>query len=143
MKSLKKKADLRRKLFNLALKYQRQSHSPYSKCSLGAAVLMSNGKLYGGCNIENASFGATVCAERVAIWKGLSENKKNQIKEILVLSPGSDAWPPCGICRQVLAEFSTPKAIIYSANAKGIQKEWTLDVLLPEAFENSFLKKKS
>lgn len=121
-------------LLHYAQKYLPRAYSPYSKFQVAAAVELDNGQVFGGCNIENASYGGTVCAERVAIWKGLSEHPGHKIKAILVLTDQEIPWPPCGFCRQVIAEFATPETLIYVANPKGVQKTWKISELLPEAF---------
>jgi cytidine deaminase len=116
------------------------SHSPYSQKKIGACVLLSNGKSYSGCNIENASYGGTVCAERVAIWKAFSENKGEHVTEIYVASDEATPWPPCGFCRQVLAEFSKPETLVHLVNLTGIEKTFQFQELLPEAFKPEHLK---
>ena len=127
------------KLHEAAVAVRLFSHSPYSKHKIGAAVLLTNGKIYSGTNIENASYGGTVCAERVAIWKAVSENKNTKISEICVVSDSATPWPPCGFCRQVLAEFAGPDAIIHVGNLEKINKSFKLKDLLPEAFGPAFL----
>ena len=122
-------------LNTMALEVLKYSHSPYSQKRIGAAVLLSNGKSYSGTNIENASYGGTVCAERVAIWKAYSENlAENKLTEIVVSSESENPWPPCGFCRQVMAEFGTPDTKITLINPAGATKSFTLAELLPEAF---------
>jgi cytidine deaminase len=128
---------MKNKLFELALEARNKSYSPYSHAHVGAAVLLENGHTFTGTNIENASYGATVCAERVAIWKAVSETGSAIIKEITVVT--KDGWPPCGLCRQVLAEFGEPTTLIHVADLKGVQKTWTLKELLPEAFTSTHL----
>jgi cytidine deaminase len=126
-------------LFKQALAAREHSHSPYSQVKVGAAVLFDSGQIYAGTNIENASFGATVCAERVAIWKGLSELGAKKIKEIAVVT--SDGWPPCGMCRQVIAEFATPGTLVHVGKTdEGILKTYKFTELMPEAFSRSHLK---
>ncbi len=91
--------------------------------------------MYSGCNIENASYGGTVCAERVAIWKAYSENSsENKIKEIFIASEAENPWPPCGMCRQVLAEFATPETKVTIVNLSGQAKEFKFKDLFPEGF---------
>jgi len=109
------------------------SYSPYSKCKVASAVLTDDGQIYSGCNIENASYGATVCAERVAIWKAVSQNQK-RILAILVLTPINTPWSPCGLCRQVLREFADSKCPVFLAGKRGITKTFTLGQLLPQSF---------
>jgi cytidine deaminase len=119
------------KLRDAAIKAAQFSHSPYSKAKVGSALITEDGTLYSGCNIENASFGGTVCAERVAIWKAISEGH-SLIKEIYIYT--EEGWPPCGLCRQVLSEFGTPKTKVYVGDAKGGEKEYTFEELFPLAF---------
>ena len=122
-------------LKDMALSAAQFSYSPYSKVKIGSSLLLSNGKTYSGCNIENASYGGTVCAERVAIWKAYSENKSDvKIKEIFVASEFENPWPPCGLCRQVIAEFATPETKITLVNAQDARKEILFKDLLPFAF---------
>jgi cytidine deaminase len=130
---------MKEKLHQAAIAASAFSHSPYSKYKIGSAVLLSNGKVYSGTNIENASYGGTVCAERVAIWKAVSENQNAKITEICVVSDSAKPWPPCGFCRQVMAEFSNPDTIIHVANLEKIHKSYKLKELLPEAFVPAFL----
>jgi cytidine deaminase len=129
-------------LVKLALEARQYSHSPYSTKKIGAALKLSNGKVYTGCNIENASYGGTVCAERVAIWKAFSENLKPvTITEVVVASEETTPWPPCGFCRQVLAEFCTSETTVTLTNTE--QKKTTLKFseLFPFAFEPEHLLK--
>ena len=130
---------MKEKLFTAAVQGRGFAYAPYSKCLIGAALVTNQGKIYSGCNVENASYGGTVCAERVAIWKAASEGKNLQVAEICVVSDAEKAWPPCGLCRQVLAEFSTPATLVHVANLKGIQKTYKFADLLPEAFGPAFL----
>ena len=98
--------------------------------------------MYAGCNIENASYGGTVCAERVAIWKAFSENKPTEkIVEVVVASDETSPWPPCGFCRQVLAEFCTPETTIRLINLNSIEVVYSFKDLFPEAFQPAHLKK--
>ena len=126
--------DTQKKLFDLAVKAQKNSHSPYSQARIGAAILMADGSAHAGCNVENASYGGTVCAERVAIFKAVSEGAQKQISEVLVVSTADKPWPPCGFCRQVIAEFATEKTLIHTANNKGTIKTFTFPEIFPEAF---------
>lgn len=114
-----------------------RSHSPYSKAKVGSALETADGKIYQGCNIENASFGGTVCAERVAIWKAVSEGH-NKIKRIYVYTqPG---WPPCGMCLQVMTEFADGDLEIIIGDANGIEKTRKLKELLTHAFTPDDMK---
>lgn len=110
------------------------SYSPYSEKKIGAAIMLSNGKSYAGCNVENASYGGTVCAERVAIWKAVSENKNIKITEVVVASDSEKPWPPCGFCRQVLAEFASEETSVLLINLSGKSQSYRFKDLFPEAF---------
>jgi len=129
------------KLLKAAISVRQNAHSPYSKRKVGASLRLKTGEIFSGCNIENASYGGTVCAERVAIWKAVSELGKVEIAEVVVVTDAEKAWPPCGFCRQVLAEFASAKTVVHTANLKGIQKTFKFTELLPESFDSGFLKK--
>ena len=118
-------------LRQLAKDASTRAHSPYSKAKVGSALETSDGKIYSGCNIENASFGGTVCAERVAIWKAVSEGH-NKIKRIYVYTePG---WPPCGMCLQVMTEFADGNLEVTIGDKNGKETIKKLKELLTCAF---------
>ena len=100
-----------------ALEAREKAYCPYSNFKVGAAVLFEDGKIYTGCNIENASFGATNCAERTAIFKGVSEGNR-EIKAVAVVGDTNTYTYPCGICRQVIAEFADNENIKIYNNKK-------------------------
>lgn len=129
------------KLFLVACTAQKRAHAPYSGALIGAAVLMSDGSIFGGCNVENASYGGTVCAERVAIFKAVSEGAAKKIKEILVVSDAEKPWPPCGFCRQVIAEFADQNTLIHTANLQKNLRTFTFPEIFPEAFTPGHLDK--
>ena len=113
------------------------SYAPYSNFHVGAALLTSEGKIYTGCNIENAAYGPSNCAERTAIFKAVSEGKKEF--EAIAIVGGKNGkienfCPPCGVCRQVLAEFCKKDFEIVLAKSKNEYKIMTLEQLLPESF---------
>lgn len=108
------------------------SYAPYSKFRVGAALLTDEGKIYTGCNIENASFGATCCAERVAIFKAISEGDRD-FAAIFIVSDAHGYIYPCGICLQVMAEVGIPK--IYVTNGVGELREHSLKELITHPFE--------
>jgi cytidine deaminase len=108
------------------------AYAPYSRFKVGAALLTKNGKVYTGANVENSSFGLTVCAERAAVIKAVNEGHRDFIK-IAVVTDKNPPVTPCGACRQFLAEFSKDLKVI-CANLKGKTKIYTLKELLPEAF---------
>jgi cytidine deaminase len=131
---------LKNKLIDIALEARNFSHSPYSTKKIGAAIQLDNGKIYSGCNIENASYGGTVCAERVAIWKAFSENSKPvKIKSVVVSSDEPSPWPPCGMCRQVIAEFASPDTEIILVNTAKKEITMSFAELFPFAFEPKHL----
>lgn len=131
---------LKNKLVDIAIEARNFSHSPYSTKKIGAAIQLDNGKIYSGCNIENASYGGTVCAERVAIWKAYSENALPiKIKSIAVSSDEKSPWPPCGMCRQVMAEFSAPDTEIILVNLEKKEVILKFSELFPYAFEPKHL----
>lgn len=135
-------SSLKTQLNEAALEALKNAHSPYSQKKIGASVLFSNGKYFSGCNIENASYGGTVCAERVAIWKGISEcTSKVKITEVVVASLEDSPWPPCGFCRQVMAEFCTEETNVRLINAKGNEVSYKFKDLFPEAFKPNHLIK--
>jgi cytidine deaminase len=118
-----------------------QSVAPFSNFLVGAAVRTENGKIYTGCNIESASYGLTVCAERVAIWKALSEGERH-FTELAVVADTESLTPPCGTCRQIIWEFAKTASIIF-ANLKGESETLQIRDLLPRAFDARFLKSAS
>lgn len=124
------------KLIQAATEMRKQSYSPYSNFAVGAAVLSNDGYIYGGCNIENASYGLTNCAERTAIFNAVSDGKRN-ISAIAVVADTDRPCSPCGACRQVIGEFKIPCIIM--ANLKGEYKTVTLEELLPFSFSNTDL----
>jgi cytidine deaminase len=131
---------LKTKLIDIAIEARHFSHSPYSTKKIGSAIQLDNGKIYSGCNIENASYGGTVCAERVAIWKAFSENTKPiKIKTVVVSSDESSPWPPCGMCRQVIAEFGSTDTEIILVNLNKKEITMTFTELFPFAFEPKHL----
>lgn len=115
-----------------------QAYAPYSKFPVGVAVLADSGKIYTGCNVENASYGGTVCAERNAIGAAIVAGER-KFNALLVYTPQAMLTPPCGICRQVIAEFFSPDAPIASCNHLQQQQQWTLGELLPAAFTPTYL----
>lgn len=128
-----------KKLISEAAKVRKNAYAPYSKFSVGAALLAKSGKFYTGANLENSSFGQTVCAERLALYKAVSEGEKKFLK-IAIVAPGTEPVTPCGICRQALFEF-TPDLKVICSNLKGKVKRYTLKQLLPHPFK--YEKKKT
>jgi cytidine deaminase len=125
-----------------AIKAMDHSYSPYSQKQVGAAIELSNGKTYSGCNIENSSYGGTVCAERVAVWKAISEEGPGvEIASVVVATDATPPWSPCGICRQVINEFASKNCEIHLVNKTGDVKSFTHQELLPHGFDRSALQK--
>ncbi len=123
--------DLRRRLIDAAMTARQRAYSPYSGYAVGAALLTASGAVYSGCNIEIASYGATVCAERTAAFKAVSEGERAWRAIAVVTSNGA---APCGICRQVLYEFA-PALTVVVADAQGrVVWEGPLGDLLPQGF---------
>ena len=115
-------------LIQFATVAREQSYSPYSNFAVGAALLCQDGTVYQGCNIENASYGMTNCAERTAIFKAVSEGHR-LFQAIAIIADTEDPCAPCGACRQVMVEFNIPTIIL--TNLKGHTQVYTLDELLP------------
>lgn len=115
-----------------------KAYAPFSNFKVGAAVEADDGEIFTGCNVESASYGLTVCAERVAIWKGVSEGKKH-FKHIAVVADTEELTPPCGVCRQIIWEFCGDIPVTFS-NLKGKTETVRMRELLPRAFDTKFLK---
>jgi cytidine deaminase len=118
------------KLVSLAAEVRKKAHAPYSNFAVGAALLAKSGRIYTGCNVENASYGLSVCAERVAVFKAVSEGER-EFEAIAVVT--ENGVTPCGACRQVLMEFGDDLQVIV-ADTAGHQQAFALTDLLPEGF---------
>ena len=139
---MKNKKQSLEKLHQAAVQTRNHAYSPYSNYKIGAALYIEGTKnIFTGCNVENASYGGTICAERTAVFNAVSKHGKIKISDICVVSDSKNPWPPCGFCRQVIAEFATAKTQIHIADLKGIKKTFTLNDLLPEAFSPANLTK--
>lgn len=119
-------------LYKAAVEARENSYSPYSHFAVGAAVRTADGKIYKGCNIENGSYGLTVCAERNAIFAAIGASERN-LAELCVVADTSGPVSPCGACRQVMSEFKINRIIL--TNLKGDVKEMSLEEILPYGFE--------
>ena len=125
-----------KKLIEAARQAREKAYAPYSRFKVGAAVLTSDGKIYTGCNIENASYGMSNCAERTAIFKAVSEGE-TKLEALAVIGDTNTPISPCGACRQVIAEFGIQQVAM--ANLKGGVKIVTLEELLPFSFAKADL----
>ena len=117
-------------LFKRAIEAREYAYAPYSHYKVGAALLTRSGKIYTGCNIENAGYSSSVCAERTAIFKAVSEGELNFVAIAVATINGV---APCGVCRQVIREFS-PNLTIIMGNLEGVYQALTLPDLLPHSF---------
>lgn len=121
-------------LFEAAQAARALAHAPYSRFQVGAAIRLQNGAIFSGCNVENASYGATICAERGAICAAVAATGALQISEIVVISKGTPPWPPCGMCRQFIAEFAAPECRIFCVNDVGECLIYEFEALFPRGF---------
>lgn len=128
----------KKELIAAATSVRENAYAPYSNFQVGAAVEGESGDIYIGCNVESASYGLTVCAERVAIWKGISRGEK-RFKQIAVVVDTEELTPPCGVCRQIIWEFCGNVPVIL-ANLHGKSETIMMGELLPRAFDSKFLK---
>jgi cytidine deaminase len=137
-KSLKSKPNQSDELVAAAWGVRDRAVAPYSGFKVGAALLASNDRIFTGCNIENSTYGLTICAERVAVFKALSEGAGSFTK-IAIVTGSSKLTPPCGSCRQILWEFCGDIEILM-ANLEGQHRQVRLHKLFPEPFERSFFR---
>lgn len=126
-------------LVDIALAARTTAYAPYSKFHVGAAVLTDDGRMFGGCNVENASYPLGVCAERNAVAAAVVSGMKS-VRAVAIVTTTSPPSPPCGACRQVLAEFARGDLQVVLANTKGERKRSTIAKLLPSTFTKAFLK---
>lgn len=128
----------RKFLIELANEARRRAYAPYSNYQVGAALRTKSGRMFTGVNVENAAYPTTICAERVAVFKAVSEGER-EFEAIAVVT--SNGGPPCGSCRQVLAEFGTDTIVIIGDEQGNVVKETTVAKLLPGAFTPKDLKR--
>lgn len=133
------------KLLEAAIETRKRAYAPYSNFTVGAALLSEQGNIYSGCNVENASYGLTVCAERTAIFKMVAAGER-RIAAVLVIGDSEEFLAPCGACRQVIAEFAADDTPVYICNRHGRYKKSTVKELIPHYFslrdEKNFQSKK-
>ncbi len=124
---------MKRKLIEAAKRAQQNAYAPYSSFPVGAAIRTPSGKIYSGANVENSAFPLTRCAEQIAVGAMVTAGER-EIAEVVIYTSASPPAPPCGACRQVLAEFAGPETPILCVNDRGEERRYTLGELLPEAF---------
>lgn len=127
-----------KQLIEAATRVRENAYAPFSKFQVGAALETDDGQIIVGSNVESASYGLTVCAERVAVWNAISQGKR-KIKRIAVVADTEDLTPPCGVCRQIIWEFGGDIPVIF-ANLHGKSETVQMKDLLPRAFDTKFLK---
>lgn len=133
-----------KELCTKAIEAMKNAYVPYSGYRVGAALLTENGKVFTGCNIENAAYTPTVCAERVAFFNAISSGERSFTA--IAVAGGKDgiisgAFPPCGVCRQVMAEFCPPDFTVLVVTGTEAYKKYSLNELLPEAFTPKNIEK--
>lgn len=125
-------------LIELAAQARANAYAPYSNFHVGAAVECRDGRVFTGCNVENSSYGLTICAEQVALTKAISEGARD-FARLAVIADAHAPVPPCGACRQLIAELCAAETEIITANVLGRRQTHTISDLLPTAFDQSFL----
>jgi cytidine deaminase len=126
------------RLFAAAGEARTRAHVPYSRFPVGAAALYADGAIVAGCNVENASYGLTLCAERNALARAVAEGHRGLVALAIVVDT-PEPCPPCGMCRQVMAEFGAPTLPVRSRTPQGGEARYSLQELLPHAFTAGFL----
>ncbi len=127
-----------KELVEAAKQVRENAYAPFSEFKVGAALETDDGEIIAGSNVESASYGLTVCAERVAVWNAISQGKRKIVK-IAVVADTEDLTPPCGVCRQIIWEFGGDIPVIF-ANLNGKVETVQMKDLLPRAFDTKFLK---
>jgi cytidine deaminase len=121
------------RLVNAAREGFEHAYAPYSNFHVGAAALTASGNIVKGCNVENASYGLTVCAERNCLAQGVISGEQ-AFSAMVIYTNQEKLTPPCGACRQVIVEFLAPNALVMAVNHNNDRKQWTVNELLPDAF---------
>lgn len=128
------------KLFEVATAARQRAYAPYSNFPVGAAILTEDGAIIPGCNVENSSYGLTICAERNAFARAVADGHKKAVAVAIVVDT-PEPTPPCGMCRQTMAEFGESTLEVRSRNLQGKELATSLTDLLPHAFTKAWLKK--
>ena len=127
--------------YQAAKQVREHAYAPYSGFKVGAAlVAKESGTIYTGCNIENASYGATICAERNAVFHAIAKDGRQEYEAIVIVTESCPPAPPCALCLQVLVEFCDPSLKVYLGTLDGIEEEYELSELLPHPFDGSSLR---
>jgi cytidine deaminase len=127
--------DVQHHAFQLALAARERAYAVYSNFKVGCAIKFKGvDEIFYGCNVENSSYGGTICAERSAVAHAVSKVGKHEIELVVVVTQKEEVGPPCGICRQTLSEFSSPETLICLANLNGIQKKLKFKEIMPYPF---------
>jgi cytidine deaminase len=127
-------------MFDVAAEARRHAHAPYSGFAVGAAVYAEGGGIFFGCNVENSSYGLSVCAERNAIASAIANAGRRKLLGVAVVTSGPEPSPPCGACRQVMAEFGSADLPVRCRNLAGRERRFALGKLLPDAFSKRHLQ---
>ena len=130
--------NIEKELVEAAREVREKAYAPYSNFKVGAAIRTKGGKVYTGCNVESASYGLTVCAERIAIWKAVSEGARC-FGRLVIVADTESLTPPCGTCRQIIWEHCRNTTIVL-ANLRGDSETVDIHHLLPRAFDAKFLR---
>ena len=134
--------DQKQSLYESALNARKMAYAPYSNFLVGAAIKIKGSEtIYSGCNVENISYGGTICAERTAAVKAVSENEKPLFTEMALVTQAENFDTPCGMCLQFLSEFCDETTTVHLCNLEGIQKTVKFSELMPFQFTNSLVKK--
>ena len=126
-------------LFNAAIEARSHAYAPYSGFAVGAAVYVDGEQVASGCNVENSSYGVSVCAERNAIACAIARLGARKLLAVAIVSESAEPSPPCGVCLQVLAEFANGELPVYCRNLRGKEKRFKLRQLLPHPFTKTYL----
>lgn len=128
--------ELKEKAVKEALRVRENAYAPYSNFKVGAAIVTKSGKIYTGCNVENSSYGATVCAERIALFSAVADGEKEFEAIVIASDLNGEAAYPCGLCRQVIGDFSRNiTVILLNSTTLKIEKEIPFEEIFPHAFD--------